>query len=129
MHGLAHRDSGGQHLFDRSLPSKLTKASVHGGDEVRKLIGPDRMMSQVTPADFRRINIRIRKAFEKRKILHPSSIRSLFDRPNLASGAVMIVRKPAYLVVEARISAADFPLGICPCPHLYGWFFPGTFDP
>jgi hypothetical protein len=73
--------------------------------------------------------IRSRKAFEKRKILHPSSIRSLFDRPNLASGAVMIVRKPAYLVVEARISAADFPLGICPCPHLYGWFFPGTFDP
>jgi hypothetical protein len=41
-------------LFDRSLPSKLTKASVHGGDEVRKLIGPDRMMSQVTPDDFRR---------------------------------------------------------------------------
>jgi hypothetical protein len=41
-------------LFDRSLPSKLTKASVHGGDEVRKLIGPDCIMSQVPPDDFRR---------------------------------------------------------------------------
>jgi hypothetical protein len=53
-HRLAHRDSGGQHFFDRSLSSKLTKASVHGGDEVRKLTGPDCIMSQVTPDDFRR---------------------------------------------------------------------------
>jgi hypothetical protein len=53
-HGLAHRDSGGEHFFDRSLPSKLTKASVHGGDEVRKLTSPDRMIPQVTPDDFRR---------------------------------------------------------------------------
>jgi hypothetical protein len=45
-HRLAHRDSGGQHFFDRRLSSKLTKASVHGGDEVGKLTGPDRMMSQ-----------------------------------------------------------------------------------
>jgi hypothetical protein len=45
-HRLAHRDSGGQHFFDRGLSSKLTKASVHGGDEVGKLTGPDRMMSQ-----------------------------------------------------------------------------------
>jgi hypothetical protein len=51
-HGLAHRDSGREHFFDRSLPSKLTKASVHGGDEVRKLSRRDYMMSQVTLDDF-----------------------------------------------------------------------------
>ena len=42
---LAHRNGGGQHFFDRSLPSKLTKALVHGGDEVRKLTGPNCIMS------------------------------------------------------------------------------------
>ena len=51
-HGLAHRDSGGEHFFDRSLSSKLAKASVHGGDEVRKLTSPDCIMSQVAPDDF-----------------------------------------------------------------------------
>ena len=50
---VPNRDGGGQHFFDRSLSSKLTKASVHGGDEVRKLSSPDCMMSQVTPNDFR----------------------------------------------------------------------------
>jgi hypothetical protein len=53
-HGLAHRNGRRKHFFDRSLSSKLTKASVHGGDEVRKLTGPDCIMSQVTPDDFRR---------------------------------------------------------------------------
>jgi hypothetical protein len=79
-HRLAQRDSGGQHFFDRSLSSKLTKASVHGGDEVGKLTSPPK----VAPDDFRqrsestlwasmafsagifrRINIRMRRAFEK----------------------------------------------------------------
>jgi hypothetical protein len=32
----------------------MYRALVHGGDEVGKLTGPDRMMSQVTPDDFRR---------------------------------------------------------------------------
>jgi hypothetical protein len=85
-HGLAHGDGRGEHFFDRSLPSKLTKASVHGGDEVRKLTGPDCIMSQIAPDDFRRekwtnglsihgslrgyfcrINMGMRRAFEKSK--------------------------------------------------------------
>jgi len=53
-HGLAHRNSRRGHFFDRSLPSKLTEASVYSGDEVRKLTGPDCIMSQVTSDDFRR---------------------------------------------------------------------------
>jgi hypothetical protein len=108
-------------LFDRSLPSKLTKASVHGGDEVRKLTGPDRMMSQVTPDDFRRekwtdglsIHGGLRDLFfiasiyatekhlKHKKYSTPSPILSLLYRPNLPLGAVMIVRKPAHLVVES----------------------------
>jgi hypothetical protein len=32
----------------------MYRALVHGGDEVGKLTGPDRMMSQITPDDFRR---------------------------------------------------------------------------
>ena len=52
-HRLAHRDGGSQHFFDGSQSPKLTKASVHGGDEVRKLTGPDRVISQITAHDFR----------------------------------------------------------------------------
>ena len=33
----------------------MYRALVHGGDEVGKLTGPDRMMSRVTPDDFRRV--------------------------------------------------------------------------
>jgi hypothetical protein len=33
--------------------AKLTEASVHDGDEVRKLTCFDFMVSQVTPDDFR----------------------------------------------------------------------------
>jgi hypothetical protein len=88
-HRLANRDGRGECFFGRGLLSKLAKASVHGGDEVRKLTGPDCIMSQVTPDNFRRekwidalgihgsireivfvkINIRMRKAFERQKIL------------------------------------------------------------
>jgi hypothetical protein len=52
-HGLAHRDSGGEHLFGRGLLSKLTEASVDGSDEVGKLTCSDFMVSQVTPNEFR----------------------------------------------------------------------------
>src|ERR1700730_16204054 len=103
MHGLAHRDSGGQHFFDRRLSSKLTKASVHGGDEVGKLTGPDRMISQVTPDDFRREKridgLRIHgslqdlfftasiyemeKRLNHKKYSTPSPIRILLYEPNL----------------------------------------------
>ena len=104
-------------MFDRSLPSKLTKASVHGGDEVRKLIGPDRMMSQVTPDDFRRekwtdglgIHGSLRDLFFtgsiyepgkhfKDKILHTIRSAKAAISAYLALDAVMIVRKPADLV-------------------------------
>jgi hypothetical protein len=68
----------------------MYRALVHGGDEVGKLTGPDRMMSQITPDDFRGEkwidaltfhgslrdsflpdhNRRSRKVFEPQKILH-----------------------------------------------------------
>jgi hypothetical protein len=44
-HRLPHRDSRGKRFFHRSVLSKLTEASVHGRDEVRKLICPDFMVS------------------------------------------------------------------------------------
>jgi len=100
----------------------MYRASVHGGDEVRKLTGPDRMMSQVTPDDFRRekridafgVHGSLRDLFftasiyatEKRlkhkKYSTPSPIRSLLYRPNLVLGAVMIVRNQSVALQEYR---------------------------
>jgi hypothetical protein len=112
----------------------MYRALVHGGDEVGKLTGPDRMMSQVTPDDFRRekwtdglsIHGSLRDLFfagsiyeaekhlKDKKYSAPSSILSLLYRPNLA-GAVMILRKPARVV--AGISGSrrlTWPVGF---PH------------
>jgi hypothetical protein len=44
-HRLPHRNGGGKHVFHRSLLTEPAKASVHGRDEVRKLICPDFMVS------------------------------------------------------------------------------------
>src|SRR5215469_7016634 len=49
---LANRDSRGECFFGRGLLSKLTETFVYGRDEVRKLICPDLILSQVTPDDF-----------------------------------------------------------------------------
>ena len=117
-HGLAHRDSRVQHLFDGSLPSKLTKASVYGGDEVGKLTGPDCIMAHVTPDDFRSekwtdglgIHGSLRDLYFtgsiyesgkhfKDKILHTIRSPKAAISAYFPLGAVMIVRKPVHLIV------------------------------
>jgi len=52
-HRLPHRDSRSKCFFAKRLLSKPTEASVHDGDEVRKLTCADFMVSQVTSYDFR----------------------------------------------------------------------------
>jgi hypothetical protein len=82
----------------------MYRALVHGGDEVGKLTGPDRMMSQITPDDFRREKridgLRIHGSLQdlfftasiyemekrlnhKKKYFTPSPIRILLYEPNL----------------------------------------------
>jgi len=52
-YGLANRDSSGECFFGKGLLPEPAKASVHGGDEFRKLTCRDCIVSQVTPNDFR----------------------------------------------------------------------------
>ena len=52
-HRLPHRDSRGECFFGKRLLPEPAKASVYGGDEIRKLACSDFMVSQVTPNDFR----------------------------------------------------------------------------
>ena len=50
---MPHRDSRGECFFGKGLLPEPAKASVYGGDEIRKLTCSDFMVSQVTPNDFR----------------------------------------------------------------------------
>ena len=99
----------------------MYRALVHGGDEVGKLTGPDRMMSQVTPDDFRREKridgLRIHGSlqdlfftasiYEMEKHLkqktprHHHSVACYFG-PILALGAVIIVRNQSVALQEYR---------------------------
>src|SRR5215467_3934439 len=52
-HGLANRDSGGECFFGNGLLMEPIKAYVDDRDQIRKLIGTDFVVSQVTPNEFR----------------------------------------------------------------------------